>query len=449
MQLGTRLSSRPHPDEPRTGGPGKATILCLVAVGVLYVALAGFYSLRTPAWESNDEDSHVQYVTYLRVHHAFPPIAPGNGIEVHQPPLYYAIVGAWGRLLAIPAFEPDQTTAPGATIDSPLQVNHDYTPSQRDEARWLHLLRLPSVLFGLVVVVSAFVTARLLTGSLGCATAAAATVALWPRFLVITGAVNNDSLAYAACAAGLVCVLQSFRTNRMRWFVAAGVALAVAALTKQTTLPVAGVLLMALVVCGAKRRAWRGPAVAALVFAGGSAWWYLRNLFVHGDLLAGRVTNEYLAEVLPALIRPHATLAPIRSELRGKLLTSLWYGAGWNQTELPRAAGVALSVLALIAVAGAIWRGRDLLRSRGLLMACLGGGFVAWGLLVTQTTQNEGRYLFVAIGALATLMVAGTTAIVRPRSERAAVLVYAFWPAILVAVNVYVFSTWLIPYGRL
>ena len=415
----------------------------------MYVLLAAFYSVRTPAWESNDEDSHVQYITYLRVHHAFPPLAPGNGIEVHQGPLYYALVGVWGRILGIPAFDPDLTQAPDATIRSPLQVSHDYTDSQRDQARWLHLLRIPSVVFGVVVVAATFVTALLVAGSLGHASAAAATVALWPRFLVITAAVNNDSLAYAACAAALVCVLQSMRTERIAWSVGAGAAFAVAALTKQTTLPVVGVLMIALIVSGVKRKSWRIPVFACAVFAGASSWWYVRNLVVHGDLLASKATNRYLAEMLPALIRPHATFAPIGRELRGRLVSSLWYGAGWNQIELPRPAGVMLSLLAVVAILAAASRGGGVLRHRAVLMGCVGAAFVAWALLVAQTTQNEGRYFFVAIPALATLMVGGVVTVVRPRSSSLVVAVHAFWPVLLVAVNVYVVATWLIPYGGL
>lgn len=423
--------------------------LCLVGVCLLYVALASFYSLRTPAWESNDEDSHVQYITYLRVHHAFPPIEPGNGIEVHQAPLYYAVVAAWANLIGVPAFTPDLSPAPNASIRSALQVSHDYTSSQREQARSLHWLRLPSVLFGLIVVAAAFATGLTLTGSLKGAVATGTTVAVWPRFLVITSAVNNDSLAYAACAVALVCVLQSLRTCRTVWFVGAGASFAAAALTKQTTLPVIGVLLLTLAAIGIRDRAWRGPVITTMVFVGGSAWWYIRNVAEHGDLLAGKVTNRYLAEMLPPLIRPQATLAPIAGEIRGRLLTSIWYGAGWNQTELPRMAGILLSLLAVCAIVGVIWKGRDILRDRGLLLACLGAGFVAWALLVAQTTQNEGRYLFVALISIATLLVMGPVAVIRPRSPIRELAVYAIWPVLLGAVNVYAIVTWLLPYGGL
>lgn len=436
----------------------KNLIPCLVGVCLLYAALAGLYSLRTPAWENNDEESHVQYVTYLRVHRTFPPLEPGNGIEVHQGPLYYGLVAAWAGLIGVPAFTPDVSPAPNATVLSALQVSHDYTATQRDQARWLHWLRVPSVLFGLIVVAAAFATGVILTGSLKAATATGATVAVWPRFLVITSAVNNDALAYAACAVGLVCVLQSRRRqvgasdaskHRTVWFVGAGASFAVAVLTKQTTLPVIGVLLLAVVAIGIRDKAWRGPVVAITVCVAGSAWWYVRNLVEHGDLLAARSTNSYLAEMLPPLIRPHATLAPIPNELAGRLVTSVWYGAGWNQTELPRAGGLSLSLLAVAAIVGVIWRGRDVLRHRGLLLACLGAGFISWALLVAQTTQNEGRYLFVALTSVATLLVMGTVAVIRPRSPIVESAVYAVWPVLLGAVNVYAIVTWLLPYGGL
>lgn len=51
---------------------------------LLYLAVTITYSLRTPAWENNDERDHALYVEYILAHHSLPLISPANGIQSHR-----------------------------------------------------------------------------------------------------------------------------------------------------------------------------------------------------------------------------------------------------------------------------------------------------------------------------------------------------------------------------
>ncbi len=82
----------------------------------------------------------------------------------------------------------------------------------------------------------------------------------------------------------------------------------------------------------------------------------------------------------------------------------------------------------------------------GIAGAVLAG--IAAVLIIAQTTtQAEGRVAFVGLVGFAILLVLGT-APGATRSRLAQGLVFA-WPAILVAVNIYVFSNYLVPLGGL
>ncbi len=74
-------------------------------------------------------------------------------------------------------------------------------------------------------------------------------------------------------------------------------------------------------------------------------------------------------------------------------------------------------------------------------------GIAAVVIIAQTTTQAEGRVGFVGLAGFAVLLVLGTAAgTAQKRLTRAAVFA---WPAALVAVNIYVFSNYLVPFGGL
>lgn len=453
--------------KPRSGVGRWRTAGVLAVLGGVYLALALSYSRLTPAWEANDEVAHVVYAQYIVEHRALPPI--GTGIESAQPPLYYLTLAGWQRLLGIPVITPE--TSPPLPGYDPLgpQTRHDYTPKQHADAVHLHQLRLVSVVFGLVTVLATYGVASTVPGRRNVALASALFVAVLPKFDVVSATVQNDSLVIACCALALLCYLRwvragaaAGRRGRM-WAVGLGATLGAAVLAKYTSLPLVGLLLALLTVEVVRRR--RLVGLLDLGLAGGTAaltagWWFLHNVHLYGEPLAGRATNAYLSQAMAGLLVPVRFLDPQRygDFVPKVLLQSIWYDGGWNQWQLPFGLNLLLTLLAAIALAGGarvLVRGRTELpalpverRLGAALAAAVTAGFVAVLLIAQTTTQAEGRYTYVGLAAFALLTVLGTQEIVDgpPVLRRMSLWV---WPVLLVGVQVYVWHSFVLRYAGL
>jgi hypothetical protein len=416
------------------------------AVGTGYLALAVAFSVLTPAWENNDEVDHVRYVEYVAAHGTPPRIGIQNGIESHQPPLYYYLAAGWQRVLGIDPFTPDRPPVKLEAVFAKAGwvLSHDYTPKQHDQAVSVHLLRVASIVLGLATVLAAVATGWLLTQRLSFAAALGATVALWPKFLVVTSAVTSSALVITLCACAVPCFLLWHRSRTAGWAAATGLLLGAAAIAQFNSLPVAGLMLILLLVLARTEGDWRSPLVAFGCFAAIAGWWFIRNMVLYGDPLASGESQAYLSHVpgLGPLVRdpPSLSLSVLDSSF-DTLAHSSWYHGGWNQLELPHALDWIVWAAAAISITAAFL---SPLRGRLLLATCVLGSLVAWLLLIRVTTQAEGRYLLVAIVAWATLLVAGAA---RLAGYRPAAL--WLWPAIMLGLDVYVLATWLIPDAHL
>lgn len=423
---------------------------------VLFLGVAIATSVRTPALSNNDEAYHVQYALYIRDHHALPLIGVQNGDESHQPPLYYLSLAVWMKVIGMQPFTPslpvEATNA--ANLDG---FDHAYTTAaERQMAVDVHLLRLPSIGYGLVTVLAVFGSAWMLTRRLSVSSAAASAVGLWPKFDVVSAAVTNESLNFALCALALLALLLWLRGGgRHRlWAAVVGVFLGLAAITELTSLPVAGLLLLLLAAVSLRRRL-PGDLLAAVVsFAALSGWWFVRNVALYGDPLASAATRTYLTKFVAGLVRPVPSLGPsVLSFSFHQLVNSIWFDGGANQLTLPWLLDVGVSLLALVCLArGAwvVWRhwgGRDLssLRLSALALAAV-GSIISWVLIIRETTQAEGRYLLVAITAWSLLLVAGTDSVRGIPTAARHALVW-LWPVLFAGLDAYVFAQYLIPHG--
>jgi 4-amino-4-deoxy-L-arabinose transferase-like glycosyltransferase len=456
-----------------SGEPRRANRLALLLLSGVYLALALPYSLLTRAWEANDELDHATYIEYIVRHGALPRISGLNGYESHQPPLYYLLAAAWQKVLGIPAFTPSAMPNPNVAAESNagrrfLELMHNYTLVQHQDAVYLHELRLLSVLFGLATVLLSYGCARLVFARAGAALSAGLLVALLPKQLVVDSVVTNDTLVITLCSLALFIFLLSEKARReaneprRRWLmVALGITLGLAAITKLNSLPVAGLLVCLTAVPALRQR--RLFADSALAVAGAlavSLWWFIRNKVLYGQFLASRATLAYLKAWLPPLVVPVSWLNTGRflHFVPSQLFRSVWYDGGWNQFDLPKWINILLWILAAVSVISAA----VMLRARGRrgpfrpsvsgLALCGIGGVVLAGiaavLIIAQTTtQAEGRVAFVGLAGFAILLVMGTgRGASQSRLAQAAVFV---WPAVLVAVNVYVFANYLVPLGGL
>lgn len=439
----------------------------------IYVTFSVTYSVLTPAWEPNDELDHALYVEHIVAHGTLPRIALANGIESHQPPLYYLLVAAWQKLLGIPAFTPSASPVPGAPPRlAPgrfYTYSHQYTALQHRNAYFLHELRAVSVVLGLVTVLASYGCARMVLRRPRSALCAGLTVALWPKQLVVDSALTNDSLVICLCSLALLLFLASESARRRgddrqrRWALAGlGAVLGLAALAKFNSLPLAVVLLVLsawpVVRPGKGRRsALTLDVVIALLLAGALAsWWFVRNRELYGQFLASRASEDYLKQFGYGLISPVAwtNTGRLLHFVPSHLYHSFWYDGSGNQWLLPNWMNNALWVLAglsaLSVVAALVRRNRasppwqpiGILAGASLALAIV-AGLAAVVIIAQTTTQAEGRIALVAISSFATVLVMGTDlGAVRGRSASLAV---GLWPAVMFAVNVYVIATYVVP----
>ena len=146
---------------------------------------------------------HARNVETLRSGHWYR-IEPDAGLEPHQPPLYYlALAGYTDAIgLADNARTPVGRVTPADVLRNPGLFRHDVEQDGEDIA-YVRRLRVPSVVLGLVTAARA----RLVSKDRWTPVVAAATCAFVPKFVFVSGGVNNDSLANAigavACLAAV------------------------------------------------------------------------------------------------------------------------------------------------------------------------------------------------------------------------------------------------------
>ncbi len=403
------------------------------------------FSILTPAWENNDEAAHVQYIEHIVRYGTPPQIAASNGVESHQPPLYYYLSAAWQKLLGIPAFDPQIEPPLGPPIPATqrfYEVSHDYSPAQHRAARAVHELRLVSVVCGLVAVLAAVAAGGLLTGRALTSGAIGATVALWPKFLVVTSAVTNSALVTMIGAVAVPIFLIWRRRQSWKWAGLLGAVLGAGALTDETALPVAALMILLLGIYCVRSRHWSSIIAAVMGFGLVAGGWLVREWVIYGDPLASSKSRTYLLGAIPGLVRaaPHVSWAILRAAWP-QLAQSTWYDGGWNQLLLPPAVDHAVWVLAVVSIVAAL---ASRLPERWILLASAGGSIGAWLAIVRATTGAQGRYLLVGIVAWATLLVLGAERVMR--GLRLASFV---WPAVMTSLVCYVLLTWVIPYAHL
>jgi len=334
----------------------------LAGICVVYLLVVVPTSLMIPAYEANDESEHVIYTQRIVLHHHLPTISLLNGHESHQPPLYYALAPLWQRVLGIEVFEPQVASAGPVTVTPgrptrALMLSHEYSPQQHAHAVSVHALRVLSILLGLGTVVLTFVAGLLAFGRPEVAAAAAAFVALLPKFQFVSATFTNDALTIMLSSLALVLALALLRrTSRGAAAYAAfglGAVVGAAVITKLNAAPLLPVAAFALLLA---RRPLRerllhvGLLGAGFVLVAG--WWFDRNRDLYGDVLGRQVSREYLRERLPTLVDPVSLLDAERFLyfLPENLFRSAWYTGGWNQFIGPFALNLVLWMLVGVAL---------------------------------------------------------------------------------------------------
>jgi uncharacterized membrane protein len=359
-------------------------------------------AILTPAWEAPDEPSHVLNVQTLVRGHWYR-MERDAGLEPHQPPLYYLGLAGWQRLFRTRARDPQPVGLPLSRLSCSHGVCGRY-------------LRIPSVLYGVGVLLLTAAVARRLSRDQWTPVVAAAMVAGVPGFVFLSGSVNNDNLSNLLAAVLLfACVAfvdRAPQTTRegWRWALLLGGLAGLLLLTKLS----AATLLLGLVVAiltATKRARPRFDllaltAVSAVVV---SSFWLLQNLRWYDDPLAVTRSREYLSGgwggPIFGLGRPRSYGAAriLLVDLPELLYRGFWYNLPIGQ--LP------LWLALLVAVGGlAIPNARATPRNTAhlvLLAAFVAAALVALGAVIMQTTTTRTSIAYIGLPALCCLAALG------------------------------------------
>ncbi len=248
------------------------SILTFLALGLALI-------VRVPMGASPDEPAHWQYIQYLASNHELPVFKaemkpPLPGYEFHQPPLYYALA------------------APGWAL-APAGI----------ENAWA---RVVSLLCGALTLIFIWKSARLLfAADRSIAILATGFAALWPLHLSVSAGSNNDALGGLWAAALFWCGARVL-INGASWRDAAlmGLLVGLGALTKNTVLVVAAMMLLALLAARPQEKAPPRAVnllIALAVMAIVAGPWWARNLMLYGDPIAYRLFSQAATAGTPGL----------------------------------------------------------------------------------------------------------------------------------------------------
>ena len=438
----------------------------LITSGLAFLLLTGCYSYMIPAWETNDELDHVANVEYeVRHFGTFIPIAYDRWHETHQPPLYYWIAATWQRMLGIQAFKvsfpPWRATKP--ENDKLVFAHEKFDSVQRDQALALHRIRLLAPILGLITVGITFLICCSLTHDRLFAVSATFITALHPKFLVLSAAVTNDSLAVLIGSLLLLLAISYVSTQQNRWprclflALAIGVTAGAGILTKLNLIPLICFIIPAAVLLAPY--GWRKKTISCLVIIISSllicGWWLLHNQTHYGDCLAIRASSDWLAARLPRTMQPVSffDLERFLNFVPQTLFRTFWYNGGFNQLAAPFAFYCVLWFLAAISLGEAfksqfLRKGSASTTGHGILLWLAAfAGIVAVLLIARQTFQAEGRIAFVALPAFAILLTSGSQAYFG--DTRIRWLGLSLWPLTLLLLNGYVFYRFVLPHSQL
>ena len=369
----------------------------------LYLLFASFHAVATPTGQTGyqdapDEAAHVAFVRALATSGHLPTQASSasdpQSYEWHQPPLYYVLT------LKLLTFGP-------------------------------RVVRVVSIMCGFFAIILAFQIARLLVPNEPLvAIGAAGIAALTPSHIAILSAVNNDSLLEVSFSLSLLLMLQALRSGFTLWRAGwIGFAIGVACLTKATGILLFPVLLFALYLYYRSGETLKSVFLNAAWCIGVAlavcGWWYGRNYVLYGEILPIQAFNRAFGSTVQASDVISGRVGLQVDGWGGYLaLVGQWsFQSFWAVYGTPRSALIGVPVFlpppiyALFgALTAAMATGLTILHFKRktvfsetqryeiwLLFAVIALVSVSFFGFILHYFQAQGRYLYPAMGAIATL----------------------------------------------
>ena len=389
----------------------------LLSVLAVFIALSTFIAVRTPAFESADEPSHVQNIETLVSGHWYGMnskcewtpygVVDCSGAEAHQAPLYYLVLAGWQKAIGLSAHAPyqGQTVYPGLPREF-------FTHHTAADLRFLLWLRLPNVILGALTVLLTYFAVRLIAKSPWTPVVAASFVAFLPRFVFLSAFVSNDNLVNLLGAILTLLALKFVRAPTGWRMAAVGAVLGLLVTTKLSVLPVTIVLVaLSWLVPGWKRRT-ELFGVGALTALGVSGWYLIQNTVRYGDPLARAASARYLAQVggLGTFAgQPYKVGNPfalVFVDVPRRVANTFWYQSGWNQFHWVWPVNLIFWLALAAALAGLIHRAVD----RGvvvILTTITVAGLLSVWIVAFQSGTYEARYALVGLTAIVALAALG------------------------------------------
>lgn len=414
-----------RPSSPRSARSSRAkrnATYALIGVLVVFTALATVISVKTPAFESADEPSHVQNIEALAAGKWYRMNSncglstvqrrwiDCEGVEAHQAPLYYLVLAGWQRLVGLTPRGPFHPPTLAFATRHGLFARHS-----QDQLDFLLWLRLPNVLFGALTVLVAFAAVREVTADPWTPVVGASIVAFLPRFVFLSAFVTNDNLVDLLGAVLALVALRYVRAPSRGRIVLVGLVVGLLLTTKLSTLPIVLVLaLLPIMVTGWKKRAgyFAFGVLGAVVTCG---WYLIQNAVRYGDPIARAASSHYLAAVgglgtLPWV--PFSIGNPLDlvfDRVPHNILNTFWYQSGWDQFYWSWPVNLLFWLVLAACLAGLVRANVP----RNVLLALTGisiAGFLSVWLVSFETETYQARYVFVGLAALAALAALGVEA---------------------------------------
>jgi 4-amino-4-deoxy-L-arabinose transferase-like glycosyltransferase len=399
------------------------------------------WSLAVPVFESPDEVHHWQYARYLHDARKLPLYGP-DFVEANSPPLYYALVAPVATTSAQPPPLVWFDVNGALVVPFPPRLYHN---AGGDFLRYwpIRFGRLISVAMSVFTVWLCWQTGLRLGGK-SVAIVSASLVAFLPQFTFRGTAISNDALVTTMAAATILCIVRVAQepfTSRLGF--ATAVVLSAAYLAKISAIClVAPVTLTIWWTDGsARQRLIRVVGVlglAVLIVAP----WSLRNIVLYGDPFASGAMREAVGHIMS---QQSLTSTYFRTTFPSLLARSFVGLFGWMNLRLPEvyywlfwALGLVGLVTLTIQVAA---------RRRNVRIPLVLAAIVVLNLAVVvqinrSFQQPQGRYMFVALPALALLVAMGLDALPRRTGRVGVAAALAVGLAVL---NVFILIRYLVP----
>ncbi len=328
----------------------------LLAILILFVLLSTTYSLVVPPFEASDELWHYPMVKTIADNWSLPVQDPAHvgpwRQEGSQPPLYY-VLGAlstfWIDTSDMPQVRHLNSYADSGIATPDGNVNLVVHQPEREAFPWrqtvlaIHVVRFLSVLMATTgVYLTYLIVGTVLPDRPALILGATAIHAFTPMVIFIAGSVNNDNLVVPLSSLALLMLLRLMRREDLTLrqaaarYLALGVVLGLAALTKASSLGLTVLTALVVTLRAVRRRGrpsadqdaapWQefliGGLATLLPLVAIAGWWYVRNLRLYGDLTG---LNAFI-EILGKREVP-ANLAQLWRERHG-FLAAYWGNFG-------------------------------------------------------------------------------------------------------------------------